>query len=886
MKQRAIRWSAALLAALALLPLAAVAAVPQGSAEIQVGVIQGSVVDVHGQPVAGVHFAAPEGITHGGPLVSVTDADGRFEIVARIQDRGAHREARFKAFEPPRQRFSPLHGATRFAVDPRDNTGVLWLEPVAELEGIVLRLHPTIRVSGVVRGPGGAPLGEPAMVYFDFEPTVDAGFLPRATRTDPNGSFEFELPHAAGVRLRAESSEGYAPEMVVEAGLLREDRTAELVLAPGGRVTLALNEDWRQLISEGGARQLRFSVGTTSRPWIRASGLFEPHRLEAFTTPHLPPGKYRLQWSASLAEPYLRVPDPVDFTIDGPGHELAFVATMPDDGLGSEAVLGFVVDEAMEPLAGVTVQRLSPGPTILHATTDEEGRFAFPTHREEDDEVLFQVRSGLLHGSTRWLPGDDLAVLVVARENSVSGMPLEVVGADGAPVQRFRHLWHSPRLHSGQLRATAPRGEWATVHSEDGSTRIERTRLVSSWLLVEEIDSAGNPTGRRGAGPAPETVASLVVTVAGPAEGRVRAGVLPIGWTDDAGMQPVADMEILLLDAFDPNAAYRATTGPDGVARIPGLPAGAYFVAGRGDLHSIETPNAPKPMGAGAEDPVLLFSGPGAIHLTLEGGDGQPLAGALVRATRPYQPVLQSTPSMVEARTDAAGFVVLAPLGTGTYELAAIEEDGSKTPILRAAMAAGQVEEHAHSFAGRADLTLAVSRDGEPTVDTRRQGGFPPLALRCERTGEDILLFGGTQRLQGLQEGRYHLLASVGVFARLVPTGVVLDFVPGPGAAEAALDFTTETAEVRFPGFEAGRPIVARFVGVDPFGGPDIESWPFVLEGPIHPLLAMPTGSFKVQVMGSAEEGADWAHESYWTEIGPGRENVFRVESAIQAASQ
>ena len=287
--------------------------------------------------------------------------------------------------------------------------------------------------------------------------------------------------------------------------------------------------------------------------------------------------------------------------IDGAGLPVAGaeVSAEPEKGAPERALATSAIRDAGVADAGV------PAPVAIAPPTGADGRFAI----EGLAAGRYRLRvtgPGLLAAELRFVPvPSDEARIVIARQVAIDG----TVTDGGKPVTTATVGIRSEAIGGTLEVQTDPHGAFHVPNLPEGHYQVFAYRDALAARTVR--------VARLGAGPF------------APVELRLEAGAIVVGRVidRDEGTPVVAAIE--LRPSGEDQAPRFARTGDDGVFRIEGVPNGRWiadaFASGYLSPGGVE-------LEAGKGVPELALLRGGAIEGRVLDGDGQPVAGAAVRA--------------------------------------------------------------------------------------------------------------------------------------------------------------------------------------------------------------------------------------------------------------
>jgi hypothetical protein len=283
------------------------------------------------------------------PGSATTDSDGRYSI-------GGLRGGSFViSAQPPR-------GYVAQTREERPSVAVTAGKPV---EGIDIKLKPSITIAGIVKDPDGKPVAEAQITA-----KSDAGGeWPRAI-SDEEGHFQITgLDRVQTFHIQAQK-EGYSP---AQAGPLDPAGEAikneiELVLQQSATITgIVVNSNGKPLegmrVIAVGATRNQFEVPNAQTDW---TGMFEIQGLAD--------GEYALQVTGSARKSNVQAVDPVKVTVKA--GETVKDVKLVFDRLGDYTIAGRTVDAKNSPVKNVNLS-LSGNGLFDTAASDESGYFEF-----------------------------------------------------------------------------------------------------------------------------------------------------------------------------------------------------------------------------------------------------------------------------------------------------------------------------------------------------------------------------------------------------------------------------------------------------------------------------------------------------------------------------
>jgi carboxypeptidase family protein len=571
--------------------------------------VTGVVVDGSGNPVDGATVWAasddPDGMTVCDPPSSTTNADGAFDMplpkgtrLVRVSARGL----------PP-----ALATAQRRRVGPprwgRFDVGTLVLQERPHVDGRV--------VDRDGNGIAGATVS-----CWHVSPIEDGDFE-RAAQTAEDGGFSLAARELGETVTLFAAHERFAPR-VVEDVRVGADPIA-IVMSAGGVVRGTVRDDRGAPLS--GVRIETDAVRTSDpmRPWIASvraatgdDGTFELRGLPLGAR-HVWPEAFG--WSSEIRE--------IDLSESGEA-----IADFSLHGL--ERIPGVVVDATSgAPIAGVNV-------TDAEAPTDDAGRFvlACPGRPNlSDAERRFLVvasKSGWVDERAAAGPGDREVRIEMRRAGTLCGVVVDEEGRplEGAVVTPF---------------GRDPIYFTKTKTADDGAFWFDRVPPGSYEYL--EIEHRGHPSRRLPgfelrAGEAKQW--TIVLGLGRGVAGRVldRETGRPI---------PLADVTVWRFEnKWFPDCVR--TTDRDGVFRMSGIAGGATQLVARAPgyaplVQPVDLPADPND----AADATLLLEPGLALEGVVVGPDGEPRAGARIRAECEVDDALRPLVGISLVRADDAG---------------------------------------------------------------------------------------------------------------------------------------------------------------------------------------------------------------------------------------
>jgi RNA polymerase sigma-70 factor (ECF subfamily) len=433
--------------------------------------VQGLVVDVRGDPVAGAEIWMSERYrTDRGVVVTRSDAAGRFQVRGLIPEH--HLGARKAGYAPSALRTARAGSGSR-------------IDLTLEL------LLPGGRLVGHVLDDDGAPIAGAAFLLGSeatgLGPRLPDGSFappppPQLTWTDDQGRFEVPWAplgpspwqaRATGLGLARgtiEVLEGVATPL--EVRLTRAASVSGRVVDAAGEPLTAV---WIHAGRPGGFDE--------SRAWSTSDG--------RFTLEHLPAGSIEL---VAKAREGGEARETVTLRA-GETHE------WNPRVLVEGRIEGFVRDEAGRPLAELVVVAIDPkdrGTRSRSERTDAEGHFRITELDDVAHELWVQAPMGwrqFPHARLEevWPDGPPVEVVVPDAERAFARLRLEVVTEDGSPVDDAElQVYHLEQRLWRSLVASEAGGPILVEHVPPGSVQLEVRHAEYPWLpLGTRTVSAG-----------------------------------------------------------------------------------------------------------------------------------------------------------------------------------------------------------------------------------------------------------------------------------------------------------------------------------------------------------------------------------------------------------
>lgn len=751
--------------------------VPPGTAAVDLGTvalspgaaIEGRVVDLRGQPIAGaaVMVSLDELSSLASPMPSLdeltgatTDTEGRFRIpdlapgtVVGLKVMAPGRvDAEVPGIEAPTP--SPVEIVLRPAARVAGRVVDERRQGIAEAQ-VVLTAEAQRAVFGGQALPGGA-LGQ--------------------TMTDAAGAFVIEGV-APGTATLVATASGYRPARRegIEVAEGAEVAGIEVELSAGAVVT--------GRVSGADGLPLPDADVEVVRPPVE--GLFDLLGSIGLRTQTDADGVYRLEGVpegqlsiAAQHRDHLRAVRDLDVEAGENRLDLRL-----ERGLEVE---GRVLDAVGGPVAGAQLylggqQQMS---LVRPVSSAEDGSFRF-TGVAPGTYDLWARKEGQGGAEAR------LEGVRVAAAN-VTGLELRL---EGGGAIRGRILGVEPaELAAVRIVAQRDDGQTATGRADHtGGYRVEPVG-AGEWTVV-----AGIGLGR--------LVQGRVTLAPGQAEAELDlelepAGGLTLSGRVLAGGEPATGVEVIAT-SMERAAGGTGTTGPDGSFRITGLAAGRYelmLLRFEPSLQHRETVEL-----EGDRDVVIDLPAGRVSGQVVDAADGSPVAGAVV-ALEPATGPGSELPFAPGATSDAAGGFTLTGVGAGAFRLVARKEGYQP--------AATAVEMQPGAEVDGVRLALTAS----PGLDLTVVGpaGLPPAQVHAallDDRGTALLAGtwptreGGRLRIESVPAGRFWLLAVGDGGAAELEVGI-----PGPEVRVAL----APTAELRVvaPAL-AGTPAVLAITGAD-----------------------------------------------------------------------
>jgi protocatechuate 3,4-dioxygenase beta subunit len=408
---------------------------------------------------------------------------------------------------------------------------------------------------------------------------------------------------------------------------------------------------------------------------------------------------------------------------------------------------GVVVDPGGRPVAGAEI---SMGESS--ARSSGAGRFRLPPQ-----DGMRASRITVVHPEfavlTKELSVDELAGpevrLVLGPGRGAVGW---VVDSEDRPVSGA-WAWLRAFGRGGGSMSTRFAGRTSAKTDAEGRFRFAQLASGAYTVMVER------------SGFAPAAVPGLRIEP-GPGDAELGTIVLAPGHTLEGAAltkerAPIAGVHLTLYQAGGLPLWREATTGPDGRFSLPDLPAASDLRLAveppEGWLRPPNPPSLPPSLEVPRSEPLEIVLEP-AVELSgrVEDRDGEPIAGATLRATRLDEPYPHSTGT----NSNADGSFSIETLPAGVYEVSA--EDSSFLPSSRRGIEVRQglpnepvvlVLDRGATLSGR-----VTHEAGEPVDDAYLRVHWENGSTeRRTRTDEE-----GRYRAEGLPVGRVSVAPSFG----------------------------------------------------------------------------------------------------------------------------
>lgn len=421
---------------------------------------------------------------------------------------------------------------------------------------------------------------------------------------------------------------------------------------------------------------------------------------------------------------------------------------LPGAAVGGVRLTGFVVDGAGLPVIGAEVsaeiekgaadKALAPvpsadagvmAPVAVAAPTGLDGRF-FVEGLEPGRYRVRVIGTGLLPAEVRFVPvPSDATRIIVSRQVAIEG----VVTDGGKPAANVNVAVRGDAI-GGQLDLkTDAAGAFAFANLPEGRYQVFAWQGALAARAVR--------VGRLGAGPfAPVTLLLEPATIV---IGRVI--------DRDEGTGIVAAVE--LRPQGDDQAPRYARTGDDGVFKIEGVPNGTWIA-------DAFTPGYLSPGGieiaAGQGVPEIALTRGASIEGKVVDADGNPIAGATVRALTAGTNPTETSAAVDQSRLRRFSGHMAAPTSTTTGAMTA---DPGFIPRGELGVTVGPIPPLPPPGAQIAMPAvvdqIAAGMAGEPPPLT-----IDPALASIWTTGTD-----GVYRIRGLAKGKVSVLASAAGYA-------------------------------------------------------------------------------------------------------------------------